>query len=300
MRTYRLPTPLLTFQIALIVGSFVTGFLLSPFLVLSRSIAQRPVHRLRFPQEKERNRRFYAAGFYIGTALTVGLLIGLWTRYCLGNRDPWLWAIFFLLQGKRKWTRPALLAYWGLLCIISVAGWSRQLARSRRFRPWNPVLPPVQESSPPTGSPELTSAQLNEAPPSPGPLGRSFPTSFPNMPNLPNSTDVANRATEILDAADKRVPTLSLNARRKFFHGLAVVMFIPGVAVDPAFTHFSFSIAFALFTFAEYIRYFAIYPFGAAVHLFINEFLDHRDSGTAVLSHFYLLTGCAGSLWLEG
>lgn len=32
----------------------------------------------------------------------------------------------------------------------------------------------------------------------------------------------------------------------------------------------------------------------------MNEFLDHKDSGPAILSHFYLLTGCAGSLWLEG
>jgi len=70
--------------------------------------------------------------------------------------------------------------------------------------------------------------------------------------------------------------------------------------VQPAFTHLSFSAAFALFTFAEYVRYFALYPFGAAVHVFLSEFLDHRDSGTAILSHFYLLTGCAGSLWLEG
>jgi hypothetical protein len=39
-------------------------------------------------------------------------------------------------------------------------------------------------------------------------------------------------ATDLLDAADKHVPTLGLNARRKFFHGLAVVMFVPGIAVD--------------------------------------------------------------------
>ncbi|THH19816.1 hypothetical protein EW146_g1411, partial [Bondarzewia mesenterica] len=77
-------------------------------------------------------------------------------------------------------------------------------------------------------------------------------------------------------------------------------MFLPGVAADPAFTHLAFSAAFALFAFAEYVRYFALYPFGAAVHLFMNEFLDHKDSGTAILSHFYLLTGCAGSLWFEG
>jgi hypothetical protein len=119
------------------------------------------------------------------------------------------------------------------------------------------------------------------------------------MPNLPSGANVSNVATDLLDAADKHVPTLGLNARRKFFHALAVVMFIPGIASDPAFAHLSFSVSFALFIFAEYIRYFAIYPFGAAVHVFMNEFLDQKDSGTAILSHFFLLTGCAGSVWLE-
>ncbi|PCH42325.1 histidine kinase, partial [Wolfiporia cocos MD-104 SS10] len=111
---------------------------------------------------------------------------------------------------------------------------------------------------------------------------------------------VSNVATDWLDAANRHVPTLSLNARRKFFHALAVVMFLPGLVVDPAFTHLSFSAAFALFTFAEYVRYFALYPFGASVHVFMNEFLDQKDSGTAILSHFYLLIGCAGSVWFEG
>ena len=70
--------------------------------------------------------------------------------------------------------------------------------------------------------------------------------------------------------------------------------------MQAAFTHLAFSGAFALFTFTEYVRYFALYPFGAAVHLFMNEFLDAKDGGTAILSHFYLLTGCANSVWFEG
>ncbi|XP_006459296.1 Tco6 SGD histidine kinase sensor protein [Agaricus bisporus var. bisporus H97] len=133
-------------------------------------------------------------------------------------------------------------------------------------------------------------------------LGMTFPNlpNLPSLPNLPNGVRVTHVATDLLDAADRHVPTLKLNARRKFFHGLAVVMFVPGVALDPAFTHLSFDVAFALFIFAEYIRYFAIYPLGVTIHLFMNEFLDEKDDGTAILSHFYLLSGCAGSLWLEG
>ncbi|EFI27930.1 dolichol kinase [Coprinopsis cinerea okayama7 len=307
IRTYRLPTPLLIFQIALIVGSLLTGFLLSPFLVLSRNNAQRPAHRIRSPEQKLRNRRYYALGFYVGSVLIIVGLIGLWTRWLLGNRDPWLWTMFYLLEGRNKWSRPVLLGYWALLGSISVAGWGRQLSRSRKYRLRSQEQSmSVQAYDVPMGS-SLTSSpeHPNSSHSSASPIGgsMSFATlgniGMPSLPNLPNGSNVSNVASELLDAADKRVPTLSLNARRKYFHGLAVLMFVPGVAFDPAFTHLAFSAAFALFTFTEYIRYFAVYPFGAAIHLFMNDFLDHRDGGTAILSHFYLLTGCSGSLWLE-
>lgn len=300
IRTYRLPTPLLIFQIALIVGSFLTGFLLSPFLVLSRNAAQRPAHRLKFPEEKLRNRRYYALGFYVGTVLCVGGLIGLWARWCLGYRDPWLWTVFYLTEGRKKWSRPVLLGYWGLLGCISVAGWGRQVARSRRFRlrsqtGTEDLYSPVSLFNAASSAGESSGSSSS---------GNSLVGSFPTMPNIsmpsmPSLSNGSNVATDLLDAADKQIPTLGLNARRKFFHGLSVAMFIPGIALDPAFTHLSFSVAFAFFTFVEYVRYFAVYPFGAAIHIFMNEFLDHRDSGTAILSHFYLLTGCAGSVWLE-
>ncbi|KAK0235807.1 hypothetical protein EDD85DRAFT_928699 [Armillaria nabsnona] len=287
IKTYRLPTPLLIFQMALVAGSLFSGFLLSPILVLSRHIAQRPVRRLRKPKDKLRQRRLLALGFYAGLFLIVVGLIGLWTRWCLGNRDPWLWVIFWLLEGRNKWSRPGLLVYWALLGSLSVAGWTRQLARSKKFRVWNTngenlIVPgAVLTTSQPSTEPASTNSNGN------------------SLPSPPILASGGSLATDLLDAADKHVPTLKLNARRKFFHALAVVMFTPGIALDPAFTHLCFSAAFALFTFAEYVRYFAIYPFGAVVHLFMNEFLDHKDSGTAILSHFYLLTGCAGSLWLE-
>ena len=52
------------------------------------------------------------------------------------------------------------------------------------------------------------------------------------FPKLPNGADVSNAASDLMDAADKHVPTLGLNARRKFFHALAVAMFVPGIAYD--------------------------------------------------------------------
>ena len=179
------------------------------------------MHRLKFPEEKARNRRYFALGFYVGSLLIVGGLIGLWARWCLGNRDPWLWVIFRIVDGKKKWSRPALLLYWALLCIISVAGWNRQLARSRRFRPRNPATAESVASSTYADAPYMSSAaeSINLISTQAVSLGI----------NLPNG---ANMAADLLDAADKHVPTLGLNARRKFFHGLVVVMFVPGVAID--------------------------------------------------------------------
>ncbi|KAE9408409.1 hypothetical protein BT96DRAFT_954008 [Gymnopus androsaceus JB14] len=289
------------------VRSFLTGFTLSPFLILSRHIGQRPVRRMRYPEQKLRQRRLLALGFYVGTFVMVIGLIGMWTYWCLGKRNPWLWVILWLLEGRKQWSRPALLIYWGALGSLSVAGWNRQLARSRKFRAWNSDNVIVPGSAGAAGAPTSftdgngnASGSGNSSDTQNGPLtsAGALGLTFPNLPNLPQLSNGV--ATDILDRADKHVPTLGSNARRKFFHALTVVMFVPGVAFDPAFTHLSFSVAFALFTFAEYVRYFAVYPFGAAVHLFMNEFLDQKDRGTAILSHFYLLTGCAGSIWLEG
>ncbi|WVR05441.1 hypothetical protein IAU60_002457 [Kwoniella sp. DSM 27419] len=276
IKTYRLPTPLLTFQLALIPGSLLAGFLLSPLLYLSRHLAQKPAHRLRFPHEKPVHRRLLALGFYTGAALVCGGLVGFWAQWLLEGRNPWVWVVCWLLEGKHSWTRLALISYWGALAAISVAGWNRQLSRARRHRRY--VVPG-------------TSANRGESSPAPG-----HASPYPG-----GATDgLSGVASQMMDAADQRMPTLSVNARRKFFHALAVVMFVPGIAVDPAFTHLAFSVAFAAFNFAEYIRYFALWPFGVSVHLFLNEFLDHKDSGTAILSHFYLLAGCASPLWLEG
>lgn len=194
-------------------------------------MAQRPQRRLRFPEEKTAHRRGLAAGFYIGSALIVGGLIGFWTRWLLRGRDPWLWAVFWLVEGNRKWTRVALLGYWGLLGSVSVAGWSRQLARSRRYR--TKVVTTGESVAVP--SPLATSTpdrDAQEKPPSAPPTPSALGLTFPNLPSLPKSADISNATTDFFDAADKHVPTLSVNARRKFFHGLAVVMFLPGIAVD--------------------------------------------------------------------
>jgi hypothetical protein len=119
----------------------------------------------------------------------------------------------FIVEGKRWWTRPALLAYWGLLAVISVAGWSRQLVRARRHRRYDP---PPQPSRAERNAQITTTSQVEHPTPTHGPHGHGNGSGFAQM----------------MDAADQRLPTFSVNARRKFFHALAVVMFVPGIAVD--------------------------------------------------------------------
>lgn len=45
--TFRHATPIIAFQSVLIPGAFLSGFLLSPLLVISRHIASKPAHRLK-------------------------------------------------------------------------------------------------------------------------------------------------------------------------------------------------------------------------------------------------------------
>lgn len=273
------------------------GFLLSPLLYLSRHLAQRPLHRLRWPHKRDLHRRLLAGFFYVFAALFVGGALGLWVRWLLGQRDPWLWTIRFIVLGKHWWTRPGLIAYW-LTCITgSIAGWQAVVSRAKRFRTASSAI----------GKPFATQQHSGVA-----------QSSANSTLAIPHST-----ARDVPLMKSKKTTHLSLNARRKFFHALAVIMYVPAIAIDvsrreympsrdllltlfsypgnqkPAFTHLAFSLAFSVFTFAEYIRYYALYPFGASFHIFMSEFTDHKDSGPVILSHFYLLTGCCGGLWLE-
>ncbi|KAJ7722742.1 hypothetical protein DFH07DRAFT_1006356 [Mycena maculata] len=309
LKTFRLPTPLLVFQTALVGGPFLVGFLLAPLLMPARrrrrvppsALASSNTHssapppsapppssrpsstasrrRVLTPQEAAlRTRRRLALALLLFSVLIILLPLGLWTAWALRGRCPWGWAGRWVFGRRRRF---ALLAWWSVLGAVSGAGWVRQGRRARRWR--GEGLGALN-----------TGLGLGMNGGGIG-LGGGGAGMMGNGDASPTSTLFA-ASGELLD----RAPTLGLNARRKFFHALVVVMFVPGVALDPAFTHLAVSVAFALFVFAEYIRYFAIYPLGAAVHLFMSEFLDAKDGGTAVLSHFYLLTGVAGALWLEG
>ncbi|CCG83481.1 Dolichol kinase [Taphrina deformans PYCC 5710] len=91
----------------------------------------------------------------------------------------------------------------------------------------------------------------------------------------------------------------ALDRRRKFFHGLIVVLFLPTMNIEPELTYLALSLAFTAFIFEEVIRVTVLPPFGPIIHKFLSGFTDDRDTvGHLVVSHLFLLLGVAGPVWL--
>ncbi|OAY51544.1 dolichol kinase EVAN [Manihot esculenta] len=86
---------------------------------------------------------------------------------------------------------------------------------------------------------------------------------------------------------------------RKYYHLMAVLMFLPAVIFQPKFLDLAFGAALAVFLTLEIIRIWRIWPLGQLIHHFMNAFTDHRDSELLIVSHFSLLLGCALPIWMS-
>ncbi|XP_022730868.1 dolichol kinase EVAN-like isoform X2 [Durio zibethinus] len=86
---------------------------------------------------------------------------------------------------------------------------------------------------------------------------------------------------------------------RKYYHLLAVSMFLPALIYQPKFLDLAFGASLAVFLVLEIIRVWRIWPLGQLVHQFMSAFTDHRDSDLLIVSHFSLLLGCALPIWMS-
>ncbi|KAF8063906.1 hypothetical protein N665_1177s0007 [Sinapis alba] len=86
---------------------------------------------------------------------------------------------------------------------------------------------------------------------------------------------------------------------RKYYHLMAVLMFLPALVLQPKFLDLAFGAALAVFIALEIIRIWRIHPLGEPLHHFMNAFTDHRDSELLIVSHFSLLLGCALPIWMS-
>lgn len=85
---------------------------------------------------------------------------------------------------------------------------------------------------------------------------------------------------------------------RKLFHLVAVLMLGPASLIDASMLSLSYGVALSSLVLVECMRALALPPFGHSIAAYMRSFIDHRDGGRVILTHLYLLLGCALPLWL--
>ncbi|KAL2760678.1 hypothetical protein ACRALDRAFT_1046169 [Sodiomyces alcalophilus JCM 7366] len=94
-------------------------------------------------------------------------------------------------------------------------------------------------------------------------------------------------------------PKYEVDTRRKVFHFMMVAMFLPATYVDPIFAALALSFALAIFLTLDLLRASQLPPLSRPIAFFLTPYVDGRDyKGPVVISHIFLLIGCAIPLWL--
>ncbi|KAF2857407.1 hypothetical protein K470DRAFT_260841 [Piedraia hortae CBS 480.64] len=90
------------------------------------------------------------------------------------------------------------------------------------------------------------------------------------------------------------------DTRRKIFHGIIVLILLPTTFLDPVFCALALTFALVVFLTVEMLRAGQVWPVGKQIGRFIAPFVDGRDlRGPVVVSHFFLLSGCAVPVWFS-
>jgi len=93
---------------------------------------------------------------------------------------------------------------------------------------------------------------------------------------------------------------VEVDTRRKVFHGIMVGMLLPTIFVDPCFIALALSIILAIFLLLDLFRASQLPPISRPLTTFLAPYVDGRDHrGPVIVSHIFLLIGCAIPLWLS-
>ena len=93
--------------------------------------------------------------------------------------------------------------------------------------------------------------------------------------------------------------TYEVDTRRKVFHFMMVGMFLPAAFIDPAYAGLALSLILAIFLILDLLRASQLPPLSKPIASFLAPYVDGRDfRGPVVISHIFLLIGCAIPLWL--
>ncbi|KAB8305124.1 hypothetical protein EYC80_004419 [Monilinia laxa] len=91
-----------------------------------------------------------------------------------------------------------------------------------------------------------------------------------------------------------------VDTRRKVFHFMMVAMLFPATYVDPTYCALALSLVLAIFLLLDLIRATQMPPLSRHLARFLTPYVDGRDlKGPVVISHIFLLIGCAVPLWLS-
>lgn len=93
---------------------------------------------------------------------------------------------------------------------------------------------------------------------------------------------------------------VEVDTRRKVFHGMMVAMLLPTVFIDPCFTSLALILILAIFLLLDLFRASQLPPISRPLTTFLAPYVDGRDyRGPIIVSHIFLLIGCAIPLWLS-
>ena len=91
-----------------------------------------------------------------------------------------------------------------------------------------------------------------------------------------------------------------VDTRRKVFHGMMVAMFLPTIFLDPTFSSLALIVVLAVFLLLDLFRASQLPPLSKPLTYFLAPYVDGRDHrGPVIVSHIFLLIGCAIPLWLS-
>jgi len=95
-------------------------------------------------------------------------------------------------------------------------------------------------------------------------------------------------------------PIYEVDTRRKVFHFMMVAMFLPATFVDPTYAALALALILAIFLLLDLLRASQLPPLSKPIASFLTPYVDGRDlRGPVVISHIFLLIGCAIPLWLS-
>lgn len=92
----------------------------------------------------------------------------------------------------------------------------------------------------------------------------------------------------------------AVDTRRKVFHGMMVLMFLPTIYIDPNFCALALATVLAIFLLLDLFRASQLPPISRPLTYFLAPYVDGRDHrGPVIVSHIFLLVGCSIPLWLS-